>query len=633
MLPRSALTNTPNLTRDAVLRAIPSVGTFRRSSSLSADPSAQGLSLRGVAPSGVSRALLLVDGVPASDPFAGSIYYRALPRFGVDRVEIVTGGGSALYGSSALSGVVQFLSRPTVLTSYQADLSYGSAHTAALGGYASGGREQASGAVEGEWLRSDGFPVVSQKDRGAIDARAATQHGTLIVRGETKVASRLRLSSSLSLFREELRHATRYTSAAAQLGIASLRARYDAGGRGRWDVLLFGRLAAFDQQRARVLDEREREQRAARQHVPAADQGGSVVWSSPKPKGLLGNRLALGVDARHVWGSSREQHYPPQPGPGSVVHRTAGGEQALVGAFAEDVYRACDKFQIEGALRYDMSRNYHGARRIERLGSGATDAQFEPLTYHAVNPRLGLVLTPSSSVTFRASAYRSFRTATLNELYRPFQVGTVLTAANEHLAPEYLLGGELGIAWHAWHQLTIQTTGFWNRLDDPIISATLARALPDGSLRQRRNLSRARVAGMEVNLSAQVTSHLQLGVGYTWVDARVTKQGGLPGLRGKRLPQDPAHRVSATLTFDDADLFTVVLQVRTLGRQFEDDLNTLPMKGYAVVDAMLARRLFWHLELFAAVDNLLNQSYLVGRAGVDTVGSPFLGRIGLRIRE
>lgn len=60
--------------------------------------------------------------------------------------------------------------------------------------------------------------------------------------------------------------------------------------------------------------------------------------------------------------------------------------------------------------------------------------------------------------------------------------------------------------------------------------------------------------------------------------------------------------------------------LRWVGPQFEDDLNQLPMGGYLVVDASVARRILPHLELFAAVENLLNRTYLVGRAGIDTVG-------------
>jgi outer membrane cobalamin receptor len=73
--------------------------------------------------------------------------------------------------------------------------------------------------------------------------------------------------------------------------------------------------------------------------------------------------------------------------------------------------------------------------------------------------------------------------------------------------------------------------------------------------------------------------------------------------------------------------------VRYLGAQYEDDLNTLRMRGYATVDVSVARRLFWQVELYLALENLLDQHYLVGRAGVDTLGQPLFVRGGLRVRE
>ena len=99
----------------------------------------------------------------------------------------------------------------------------------------------------------------------------------------------------------------------------------------------------------------------------------------------------------------------------------------------------------------------------------------------------------------RASGYRAFRAPTLNELYRPFQVGTVLTAANERLRPETLWGSELG-GQVVVERLSAQATGFWNRLSDPIANVTLAEPM-DGATRQRQNLGRARIAGVDLDVA------------------------------------------------------------------------------------------------------------------------------------
>ena len=69
----------PAVVADDVLRQIPTFSLFRRTSSLASHPTAQGVSLRGIGPSGVSRTLVLLDGVPINDPFGGWVYWSRVP--------------------------------------------------------------------------------------------------------------------------------------------------------------------------------------------------------------------------------------------------------------------------------------------------------------------------------------------------------------------------------------------------------------------------------------------------------------------------------------------------------------------------------------------------------------------------
>src|SRR5690348_9573193 len=126
VIPRAELERSPGVRIDDVLRgAVPSFATFRRTSSVAADPTAQGVNLRNVGPSGVSRTLVLLDGVPVNDPFGGWVYWRALPRLGLERVELAPGAASALYGSAALGGVVELFSRPQLERALDFDAEWG----------------------------------------------------------------------------------------------------------------------------------------------------------------------------------------------------------------------------------------------------------------------------------------------------------------------------------------------------------------------------------------------------------------------------------------------------------------------------------------------------------------------------
>ncbi|MFP2929867.1 TonB-dependent receptor [Pyxidicoccus sp. 3LG] len=132
VIPRAEIERSPTLTQDALVRTLPSANTFRRTPSLVSDPTAQGLNLRGLGPSGVARSLVLLDGLPVNDPFGGWIFWRSLPRLGLERIEVVPSGSSALYGSGALGGVVQLVSRPITGPSLEADLSVGNLDTGHL---------------------------------------------------------------------------------------------------------------------------------------------------------------------------------------------------------------------------------------------------------------------------------------------------------------------------------------------------------------------------------------------------------------------------------------------------------------------------------------------------------------------
>ena len=104
----------PYVALDDLLRQIPSFSLFRRSSSLVGHPTTQGVSLRGVGPSGASRALVLVDGIPINDPFGGWVPWSRVPLLSIEQIEVVRGGGSALWGNGALGGVINVISRPPI---------------------------------------------------------------------------------------------------------------------------------------------------------------------------------------------------------------------------------------------------------------------------------------------------------------------------------------------------------------------------------------------------------------------------------------------------------------------------------------------------------------------------------------
>ena len=109
LLTQNALNTTAAVTLDDQLRQLPGVELFRRSSSLVANPSSQGISLRGLGSTSASRTLITEDDVPLNDPLGGWIHWQEEPELAIQSIELMRGGASDLYGSSAIGGVVSVI--------------------------------------------------------------------------------------------------------------------------------------------------------------------------------------------------------------------------------------------------------------------------------------------------------------------------------------------------------------------------------------------------------------------------------------------------------------------------------------------------------------------------------------------
>src|SRR5688500_8298299 len=154
VLSRETLAATAAPALDDALRQVAGFTLFRRAGSRVANPTTQGVTLRGVGASGASRALVLDDGVPLNDPFGGWVYWGRVPRVALDRVEVLRGGASDLYGSSAMGGVVQFIRRRSPGVS--AEVSAGSDRTGTALLFAASTRFS----IAADFLTTDGFTLV-----------------------------------------------------------------------------------------------------------------------------------------------------------------------------------------------------------------------------------------------------------------------------------------------------------------------------------------------------------------------------------------------------------------------------------------------------------------------------------------
>lgn len=630
VITREDIETAASQTVDDLLRQVPGFSLFRRTSSVVAHPTAQGVSLRGIGPSGTSRALVLLDDVPINDPFGGWVYWNRVGLLGLGQVEVVRGGGSSVWGNYALGGVVHLRSRPIREPRVEAEGAWGSFATRSLDVLLHHVLGPVRLSVEGRAFATDGYKIVKASRRGRIDIEADSEHELLVGRVEWAAAPDLTLFLSGTWYDEERGNGTPLQVNDTQSGWLVVGGRFRTADDSAWAVTLYGADQRFHSTFTTQALDRNSETLALDQTVPSAAAGGALQWSR-----RLGSHLFLaGADLRWVEGETDEDVFVTGV---FARRRVAGGAQLLTGAWLQDAFRPSPAWELTAGFRVDYWLTYNGSRRDTPPPPGVPPRQeFDDVDRLAVSPRLAVLWRPWSTTSFRASAYQGFRAPTLNELYRVFRVRNDVTAANEKLRPERLTGGELG-AQHRWGPVEVRLSGFWNEVEHLIANVTLTRRLPDcpaGTLcRQRQNLDLGRIRGVETEVEWRPAPRWRLLASHLYTDARVVEAPQQPALEGKRLAQVPAHTYTLGARWEDPAWVNAALTVRFVGRQFEDDLNTLPLGSYAVVDVFLSRAVARWGELFLAVENLFDTTYTTGRTseGVISIGAPRLIRGGVRV--
>jgi len=305
--------------------------------------------------------------------------------------------------------------------------------------------------------------------------------------------------------------------------------------------------------------------------------------------------------------------------------------------FVQDVYTPLPVLELVGGVRVDYWSNYNGNRKDTPPPAGVPARQtFDDSERFLTSPRGALLWHATPLTDLRASIYQGYRVPTLNELYRLFRVRNDVTVANPDLKPERMTGGELGLD-QRWGPFSGRVTGYWNDVKDLVANVTLNTRLPDcpagTTCRQRQNLDLARIRGVETELELRIARDWRFVLGYLFTDAHVIDAPQQPALEGKRLAQVPMNTVTGSFRFTNPNWFNLNITGRWVGDQFEDDLNTLQLGSYFVMDLFLSRSFGKWFEAYLAIDNLFDKTYTTGRTsdGVISIGEPRLIRGGVRV--
>ena len=618
IIDREQLVSVPSGRIEDALASVAGFQQFRRSDSRSANASAQGATLRALGGNATSRALVLLDGVPMSDPFFGYIPFSAIAPERLSQIRVTRGGGSGPFGTGALAGTIEMESAGIdQLDGIAGQALVNDRGETELSG--SAGARLGSGflVASGRWDRGKGFYTTPEADRVPLSARAAFDGWSAQIRGVAPVSDEIELQVRGLAYRDERTLRFEGADSSIEGQDASLR----LVGRGEWefDALAylqarnFTNVVVSSTRFVPVLDQR---------NTPATGLGGKLELRPPVGDAHV---LRVGMDFRRAEGELFETAISAFSG-NVTARRNAGGTNTDLGLFLEDDWTLGRLVLTLGARldRWTIRDGFY----TERDASGellSTDS-FADRAGWDVSFRGGVLYRANDIVALRAAAYSGLRLPTLNELYRPFVVFPVVTQANAALENERLEGFEAGIELTPNPAVALSLTAFDNRVKNAVANVTIAE-----NLRQRRNIDAIQSRGLEASVSATLGA-FSLDASAVWTDAEAKGSGFAAALDGNRPSQTPRFTGGATLSWTPADDWLLSATVRHVGAQFEDDLESNVLPAVTSLDAFVQVPMTPSIALVLRGENLTDEAIVTrNQSGSIDLGVPRTVWAGVKV--
>jgi iron complex outermembrane receptor protein len=580
-----ALETFSSKTVDEVLEEVPGVNVLR---AYGFTDSTSTVTMRGFGGQTLGRTLVLIDGIPFNSVYDGEVYWNAIPKDNVERIEVVPGTSSALYGGGAMGGVINIITKEPEKLESEIDTSFGSYITRSIN-ISNQDRLGNFG-----YLVSAGFFDTNGYYASADSNQARTNENyNANVKLFYDVDKDISLGLSFRDYNEKVNGG--YTVYYGYKHLNHLGFNFKKIINNNIDVLgtVYGN---FD---------------TLTWNYPSSESGNGIPYQDINPQTIAGgnlqtnihffesNTLSLGTDFR--WGEAND-HDEYQNSPS--YRATYSGKEDSLGVYLQDMQKFFDgKFIVTLGGRWDYWRSYAGYYNDPSLPQ---QDEYNPKTSNAFSPKIGLVYHLTPDTTLRVSAGESFRPPTLYDLYTTWSYWGYTWHPNPNLGPEKAWSYEAGFDQTLWHKLLVRFTFYYSDVSDLIYSIN---SVSDPFDFYAQNVAKAVIYGVEPELRYSLTKEISFFGNFT-VDSSKIVGYSYPALEGKWLTSTPRIKSSFGCSYKNPKYVDIDIVGRYVGDEYWDDANQTKVAQHTTFDIALSRKITNHVEAVLNIDNIFDKKYI-----------------------
>jgi outer membrane receptor protein involved in Fe transport len=644
------IADTPAQGLDDILRNLPGM-TLNDIGPNVGHPTAYNESMRGL-PTTETRMLVMVDGVPVNDPFFGYIQWNRIPLDNIDHVEVVRGGGSPLWGNTAMGGVVNVITK--ALQNDQLEVS------AAGGSYAAYNASLYGAYRASDWLTlsanaslngTQGYQTTppswtsfgSPNLRSPVYTPTSNQARNVGLRGDISPAPDISGFFDVSYGEDRQILSTPIGLDKQRIWTYSGGLTKSFGDGASLSATFFHDDNNFVTNNPHLLTFTT--EYNSNVHTAAASDNGASLDFTQQWNGWL-RRVSVGGDYHQIIGHDLANYYAPS---GQLAAPTiiGGGDQLFLAGFGQAELVPIDALQIMASLRYQY---YQSSNGIDTFPPGF--GSIPDVNKYRFTPRADARYRLDDALALRGAYYQSFRAPTMDQLYRTYADTTAgIFEGNPFLKPETLEGEEMGVDYNLpglRSQFTFYTSKISNLITqrnlDPSEFPNLLGvncgfdpvAFTFLSCTRNINAASALARGFEAETTWEIGGGFSSEWTYTYADSHYTADPVDPTAVGNRLEGVPMHNASAGLTYDDVSGWQASVVLRYISKSFGDahPEDGLIQNAHFVVDASASYPLSRNIRAFVKAQNLFDKSYIASNGGgAPILGTPFevMGGLNLKV--
>ncbi len=622
---------------DEILRSVANVYVNRSWGIFSQNAS---VTMRGL--DGSSRVLVLLDGAPLNKSAGGSINWHLVPSSNIDKIEVLKGPASTIYGNNAMAGVISIITKePTKTIQGEVGILGGSYKTlggdVSLSGTSVKNNKGFSWSINSFYRQGDGYILVPEEITDSTDVNVSIKEFNI----GTKLSYQFSQNHKIEIgyrFYDDLRGQGRqvYEELGDYISVQShyLRANYQ----GTFNTTVLNVLAFYNHEnefkQTESISANSGKYKLSDRNSNKDDYG---LWVNATSFLSENNILTYGIDIKQGKANVEDVYHTST----DVIKYY--GTLDFYGIFIQDEIKlANNKLVVVAGARMDFSKYYDGQLIVENPTSNTGfitpfDQDFIHSNWSAFSPKLALKYNFMKNHSVYISYSKGFMPPKLDDLSKSGKIRKGFKLANPELEPEYLTNYELGFNIKLINKITIEPSVYYSLGNDFQYFVGTGDSIDTGGdglkpIYQRQNIAGIEVIGAEITVNYRILNGLQFSANYAYnhstINSFQSSEDTEKDLTGKYLIEVPMHMAYAGIGWKNK-YFNTTLSYNYISSQWYDDENTILLEAYDMIDILISKEFGNHFYVALTIQNILDNEY-IDRKGYLSPGRYITGEIRYR---